>query len=202
MGGRRTVRTPLRTLAYAGLLGVHVAGCGALLGVDHDWGLAAASDGGSVSTGDAAGDLALDGAAYDDATTDAPTVAIEDGASGASDDGGCGVGDLGCNAAQPQICAAGGIWHNVGAACSGTSPACLAGACVACTPTSLGCNGQQPQTCDSTGTWENTDAACSNQACVSGVCTGQCAPGASVCYYNYVLLCTATGTWGVTGVQC
>ena len=202
MRGRRTLGTPLRTLACAGLVGVHLAGCGALLGVDHDWDLAAGADGGVASTGDATGSFVFDG---DDTNADAPTTSVEDSASGdaLTDDAGCGVGDLGCSDAQPQICAAGGVWHNVGAACSGSSPACLAGACVACTPNSLGCSGQQPQTCNATGTWQNADAAaCSNQACVSGACTGTCTPGASVCYYNYVLLCTATGTWGVTGVQC
>jgi hypothetical protein len=53
---------------------------------------------------------------------------------------------LQCNGLQPQQCASAGTgWSNLGAACTGSTPVCLNGACQQCTSGSVGCSGWQPQ---------------------------------------------------------
>lgn len=165
------------------------AGCAPVLGIEE---LPAGDDGGAI---DASADASVDRAA--DASPDVVSDTANDVV-----DGACATGDLSCNGAQPQICVGAGMRKDVGAPCSGTTPACLGGACVACSPGAVGCNGQQPQTCDGAGAWQNTGPACNNQACVNGVCTGGCTPGAAICLYNNVLVCTSEGAWAVTGVHC
>jgi formylglycine-generating enzyme required for sulfatase activity len=114
---------------------------------------------------------------------------------------GCSPGALSCNGEQPQSCAASGTWRNVGSPCSGSTPACLNGACAACDPGALGCSGQQPQTCQPNGTWANSGAACAGAACVGGVCAGTCSPATNQCMGTAVQTCGSDGTWG-TAVAC
>lgn len=94
----------------------------------------------------------------------------------------CSVGTYSCDGQQPQACNGSGAWQNVGSPCSGTTPACVKGGCMPCTPTSVGCYGTQPRTCDSTGTWHASGSACDGTTpyCANGMCTAvppSCAPG-------------------------
>ncbi len=41
----------------------------------------------------------------------------------------CTPASLGCSGAQPQVCSDMGVWTDSGAACSGTTPTCVAGLC-------------------------------------------------------------------------
>jgi len=45
------------------------------------------------------------------------------------------------------------------------------------------------------------DADCTGQACVNGVCTGECTPGQTQCAGNALQTCDANGTWPM-GVEC
>jgi hypothetical protein len=99
------------------------------------------------------------------------------GSGGAAQDASvCSNGAMQCGTAvQPQECMD-GKWQNFGNGCSGTTPACLNGNCVACNPTATPaqCSGQQPQTCETTGTWQNNGSACVQPtACMGGFCMCQ-----------------------------
>jgi len=191
--------------ACMALVGLSLSGCGALLGVDHDWELVDAEVDSAALPDALAVDSGGDGMVVDGSDSSAPgadTASIDAPSLDAAVDGACPVGALSCSGPQPQICTNSGTWQNVGAACTGDAPACLGGACVACTPGSSGCTGQQPEQCDSTGAWKSTGAACSNQACVDGGCTGTCSPGALECLNTYWFVCNSSGGWQLVGTQC
>jgi hypothetical protein len=203
--GEESFARPRFSRACLALLVCSLGGCGSLLGVDHDWDLVdgEADDAAllETSTIEAAADVtnvAETSGTFDSATPGLDATGVDVG----SADGACTVGSLSCSGAQPQICNNAGTWQNVGAACTGSMPACLGGACVDCTPGSLGCNGQQPEKCDATGTWQNMGAACSGQACVGGSCTGDCSPGALECVNTYWFVCSSSGGWQLVGTQC
>jgi len=196
MGRLRPHRS--RAAACLAVAGFAAAGCGGLLGVDHDWTLVdsdastaiddAETD--RVTTGDAGGPVA-------DAASPDGTAADEDARADA-----CSAGSLSCNGTQPQICTGSGTWQNVGAPCTASDPVCLGGACVVCEPGANGCVGQQPAHCDSTGSWREAGVACVNQACVGGGCVGSCSPGALTCVNGYWLVCSGNGTWQLVGTTC
>ncbi len=82
------------------------------------------------------------------------------GDSGKSDggtDAGCSTGSLSCDGQQPTTCTGAGTWQPIGNPCSGTTPACLNGACVpsvSCTPSSLLCvSTMEIASCDAAGQW-------------------------------------------------
>src|SRR5580658_9759002 len=76
------------------------------------------ADGGS---GGAIGDVST-GSQADGAPDATLNDASNDAARDASD-GGCALGTLSCNDQQPTICAGSETWQNVGAPCSGSTPA-------------------------------------------------------------------------------
>ena len=86
----------------------------------------------------------------------------------------CAPGQTECLGNVIQSCGTSGTWQTE-ATCSGATPACLNSTCVACSPTTTQCVGNSAQTCGATGSWQ-TPVACTNQTCISGVCTGSCAP--------------------------
>lgn len=120
------------------------------------------------------------------------------GASDARSEAGCPASALRCSAAQPETCVS-GAWLDYGPACSGSTPVCLAGACVACSPDQAQCSSSaQPQTCSSAGTWQDGVVCPANQTCVAGACGGECGPGQMQCAGGNVQTCGAAGTWQVS----
>jgi hypothetical protein len=109
-----------------------------------------------------------------------------------------------CGAKEtPQLCNASGQWEDVATgACSGATPVCLNGACVACAPNAspTQCSSNNtPQFCNPSGQWESVPSgACSGAtpACLNGVC-GTCTPSATPtqCSNNTPQFCTTGGTW-------
>ena len=91
---------------------------------------------------------------------DARDASARDAQAEDAHDGGCSEGTLACDGTQPQTCTGAGGWQNVGAPCTGATPACLAGACVACTPGATRCMGDGGinagtgvEACNASGQW-------------------------------------------------
>jgi hypothetical protein len=113
------------------------------------------------------------------------------GGLGGGADLGCEHGELGCQGAQVQICAA-GEWFPAGAECEF---ACVAGLCVgSCEPDSTQCASSSAQrTCSSVGMW-GAEEEC-QFACVDGACGGVCKPGATRCDDLMPQRCNDQGAW-------
>ncbi len=120
----------------------------------------------------------------------------------------CVNGALRCNGLQPQTCAH-GQWENSGPPCPFV---CGAGTCAGpCRPTSTQCSGgdlacnpgtrrcsdNDVQTCGVDTRW-GAPVPCINQACISGLCYGQCAPKARRCNGPDLELCDI-GIWSSIG---
>jgi len=137
-----------------------------------------------------AGDASVDGGetgpdaltGEDVAVSDSGMVDSGSAESGMVSDAGCSVGTLSCNGQQPTICTGSGTWQNVGNPCSGSTPACLNGACVQCAPSSMQCSGNSVETCNSTDQW-GSGVACSQPTpdcnlgactCLESTCSGAC----------------------------
>ncbi|HLK37603.1 MAG TPA: hypothetical protein VKU41_12675 [Polyangiaceae bacterium] len=101
--------------------------------------------------------------------------------------GSCVPGTMQCNGSTPQTCTQAGAWMD-GTPCSGATPVCSGGSCVACT-TGTQCSNNIVQTCVS-DTWQN-QAPCSGTTpvCVNGACA-ECTTG-SQCANNVVQTCVA-----------
>ncbi len=134
------------------------------------------SDDGGI--GDATVDVSVDAIAMPPdagdatgATTDVAVEASVDATLDAAPEAGCTAGTLACNGAQPTICTAGGTQQSVGAPCAGSTPFCLGGACVVCSPNATRCSGSGVETCMSDGSW-GTAVQCAQPVpdCVSGAC--------------------------------
>lgn len=83
------------------------------------------------------------------------------------------------------------------AASTSASQSCDGGSCFSPGPCSGGatrCSGNAVQTCSTSGTW-GAAVACVSSACVSGGCTGVCAPGATQCNGG-AQTCDLNGQWG------
>jgi hypothetical protein len=92
-----------------------------------------------------------------------------------------------------RVCASGTF---IPQACMGSTPACLNGQCVACTPNATACQGNALQTCAANGTW-------SSQSCAYGCLNGACRPST----YGTIGLagtvtCTATLTCSTSTPCC
>jgi len=85
------------------------------------------------------------------------------------------VGALGCNGEQPQTCVGSGGWQNVGAPCSASTPTCLAGACVQCSPGAIQVTGSGVELCASSGQW-GSPAMCQGLTCLVVLASGQADP--------------------------
>jgi len=70
------------------------------------------------------------------------------------------------------------------------------GMIVDCSPGATRCLGNDVIICDPSGAW-SAPRACVDQACVNGVCSGSCAPGARKCVSsgNGVQTCNTSGGW-------
>jgi hypothetical protein len=152
-------------------------------------------DGSSPSNGADAGTDSGGSVQGDDSGADS---GANDAAANDASDAGCTLGALSCNGAQPQICASGGTWQNVGAPCTGSTPVCLAGACVQCLPGSMECAadaGAAVDTCSAEGAW-GSPVACTQP-------TPACAGGLCVCPNGDALsngVCCPTAETGCSGV--
>lgn len=173
----------------------------------------ASSSMGGAMTRIAGGTAGLDGGASTGGSSmgGASTGGTMSATGGSPDAGvaGCATGAIRCAGLQPQTCVD-GIWLGNGAACSGSTPACLNGACVACDPGSRGCvqnfRFDQPRVCNAAGEWvlEPTCPAATPQ-CSDGVC-GACTTAFSACSNascpsGYVGCCRANGTCGCASLQ-
>jgi hypothetical protein len=152
-----------------------------------------ASDSGRMAE---AGDDAL---AHADARLDAPD---RDAVTSDAAEAGCSVGALGCQGDQPTICTGGGTRQNVGAPCSGSTPACLAGACVPCAPMATRCadvdgGAGGVEACGDAGQWGNP-VACAVACTDGGTCGGSCVPDSRDCSGVVSRTCDTTGTWQPT----
>ncbi|MGD0526489.1 MAG: hypothetical protein ABSE49_15180 [Polyangiaceae bacterium] len=118
----------------------------------------------------------------------------------------CTPGAVGCAGNSSEICGSTGAWGGT-IDCTPANQTCVAGACTgACAPNQTQCaagdagagddagSGNAVQTCTSTGTW-GTPIDCVNETCISGQCTGACAPGQTECSGNGVQTCN-NGTYG------
>jgi len=85
------------------------------------------------------------------------------------DPGGCCPGQTQCFGNSVLTCAASGITWGPAVACSGSTPACLNGSCVACSPGATQCSGNGVQTCTANGTW-NAPVACPSGCGDGGAC--------------------------------
>jgi len=124
---------------------------------------------------------------------------------------GCTFGDQICNGQQPEICTASGTWTDLGT-CSGSTPACLGGSCVECSPGVTACTGSTGsglgtgiETCSGSGQWEPS-VPCSQPtpACSEGGGTPSCiCPGSyAICGSACVDLDTDNANCGRCGNPC
>lgn len=84
-------------------------------------------------------------------------------------------GDPYCSTRGVERCGADLVTTSIVTLCSGLAPACLDGACVACSPSSRRCpDAAHSQTCSPSGTWD-TPAVChaATPVCVAGTCQEQ-----------------------------
>jgi len=90
----------------------------------------------------------------------------------------CSSGAARCSGTIPTLretCVA-GAWVADSFLCSGGTPVCLNGACVACDPGAKSCaSATQPRTCDASGAWA-PDTACpaATPLCSDGACSAVC----------------------------
>lgn len=93
------------------------------------------------------------------------------GNGGASGNGGCKLGDLTCLGGVPAQCDAAGSFVPK-APCSGETPLCDDGLCVACLEGQRRCDPQGlPQLCSPQQTWLNQTACVAGETCSNGICT-------------------------------
>jgi|HubBroStandDraft_1064217.scaffolds.fasta_scaffold18358_4 sulfatase modifying factor 1 len=116
-------------------------------------------------------------------------------------EGPCVDGRSQCDKATAQTCT-GGQWVSA-ATCTGDTPACLKGVCVACSPGATGtCTDNSLQTCTASGQWQLVACPDDTPFCHEGRCTEtppSCqrgGPGLSDCGENKESCCT---TLEVTG---
>src|SRR5258705_3888231 len=107
-----------------------------------------------------------------------------------------------CNQATPQSCNASGRWKNRAAGgCSGNTPICWNGQCVACNVGDKHCgNGTTPQTCNAQHMWEDAPACAGDTpVCMNGSCA--CVSPASRCKDPGTPEFSVGGAW-ITGNGC
>jgi alpha-tubulin suppressor-like RCC1 family protein len=107
----------------------------------------------------------------------APDVGEDSGAAGMDASAACTPTDSStpaqCSNNTPQFCDGNGQWTDIaGGPCSGATPFCLSGACVACAPRTSAAqctDATTLQTCEADGTWSASPCPtlCKNGACLS-----------------------------------
>jgi hypothetical protein len=182
-----------------GSVAMWMGGCSTVLGIG-DW-TGLTSDGGTTSTPGSSSGLG-NGSSGSSPSTSSSTSGVSGRSStstGASSSTSsvCTPAAAQCVGNQPQRCID-GAWQDDGNPCSGATPACLTGSCVACTPGQNQCVGPQAQYCDGTGTWQDpggSSVICPGAAGCDGgfcVCSATVVPGA---------FATSPGTVGQGGMQ-
>lgn len=177
-------------------------GSAGAVGVHHSSG---GSAGASIAQGGFAGSAAFDAGSGGTSSGGAGGVP----AGGASADSGhdtCKTGAMRCSDSQPEVCA-NGEWFSSGSACSGSTPVCLEGRCVECSPGEERCmDSTQPGKCDATGTMVANGAACTGTTpqCLDNTCVA--CDGSNVKTAGYCPDCgglecckTSTATPGAIG---
>lgn len=100
------------------------------------------------------------------------------------------------NSTTRRICSVNGAWAS--ATCSGATPACLNGECVACTPGTKQCTGTTlggRSVCDAAGRWQSENCtAAGSEVCLMGECVA-CHPGQTRCSEGGREVCSESGTW-------
>lgn len=132
-----------------------------------------------------------------EATTDGPGGSATTTSQGGGGAGPCTDGALGCAGHTPQTCKS-GAWVLSDTTCTGLTPSCLDGACVACSPGARDCGASTPRVCDEKGAWQY-EAPCAGETpvCAAGTCVA-CSPGDVACRGVGVETCDANGAWQPT----
>lgn len=117
------------------------------------------------------------------------------GGTGGSDVGAaCTTGETRCSDTQTEVCANGEWFPSVGT-CPDSTPVCLEGRCVECSPGAEQCaSPTQPGICDATGSWASSGDACTGTTpqCLSNECSAcetaaycpECSPLSKCCREN------------------
>ncbi|MBX3182987.1 MAG: DUF1566 domain-containing protein [Polyangiaceae bacterium] len=109
----------------------------------------------------------------------------------------CEAGELRCTSTVVEVCRADGDGFQLQEVCSGDTPACVNGACVAtaCEPASVRCEGNTVVTCAADGLAVTQREPCGvNQRCFDGQCESWvCRPGTHCNTQNQVEVCSADG---------
>jgi len=167
-----------------------------------DSGGSAAEETGSTEGGSSSGGEPLSGSSGSGSST-----------SSGSSNGACTPGATECaSGTEVQACTASGQWGTTTTCgtrqrCTGSagSAACVCNTDPVCTSASNVCaSGSTVANCvqdDSGCFYEASTATCSDQTCVSGACTGVCAPGQTRCDGQTPQACGTNGQWG-SGTTC
>jgi sulfatase modifying factor 1 len=143
------------------------------------------------------GAAATGGAATGGATTSGATTggAATGGAATGGSTSICVPGSRSCSGSVPQLCSSSGVWQ-AQAACSGSLPSCVGGACQ-CTPGTFQCksDGVTQQFCASTGAWvDQSTCGGSTPYCNAGTCV-TCSAGSKQCSGAVPQVCSTAGAW-------
>lgn len=104
----------------------------------------------------------------------------------------CQANARACNGAAPLVCE-NGTW-SAEPACTGSTPVCDQGLCVACTTGQKQCVSLTPRACVA-GQWQyQTACGGGNPVCLDGTCV-QCVPNDKRCTGSTPQLCSNNGTW-------
>ncbi|MBI2394004.1 MAG: hypothetical protein HYV09_30820 [Deltaproteobacteria bacterium] len=194
-----------RQLASLLALGVHLAGCNAVLGLeelpvdagDDATNEDATSDVVDTSVDTTVGDTAADGA-VDTGTTDAADAGDAADAKDASD---AADANDASDASDASDAADGADVASDAADSSFDTDPCSGVLCNA-PPASTCTDSKTRHVFASTGTCSGgsctygaSDVACTSQACVGGACVGSCSPGAKRCNANVPQTCDSSGVW-------
>ena len=159
--------------------------------IEGSGGTAGASDG---STG---GSGAADAGGSPEGGSGGSDVGDAGGTGGSGGSGGgdaCATGATRCSDTQTEVCANGEWFPSVGT-CPNSTPVCLDGRCVECTPGTEQCaSPTQPGICDATGSWASSGDACTGTTpqCLSNECSAcataaycpECSPLSKCCREN------------------
>jgi hypothetical protein len=104
-----------------------------------------------------------------------------------------------CDLDVPARCDVTGTWIPE-TACAGTTPLCLDGGCVECSPLAIDCDGKDRRACSKNGVWQ-VEETCPF-VCTDGACVGVCEPGTATCDGNTPQRCDETGAWIPATEEC
>ncbi|MBX3182986.1 MAG: DUF1566 domain-containing protein [Polyangiaceae bacterium] len=117
----------------------------------------------------------------------------------------CEAGELRCKSTAVEVCRADGDGFELQEVCSGDTPACANGACVAtvCEPASVRCEGNTVVTCAADGLAVTRREPCGVNQCVDGRCeTRACRPGTHCNGSGQVEVCSEDGFTLIETLNC